>query len=124
MARTAITVNTGGRNTMFDMGVIASMGQAIDQANGMSVKPKDASKLVIFFYNSDGGGHVYTIKAGAYPPAESQTLGDLALASVATLHYGLINGLEGARFLQTDGNINIDFDASSAGRIYAIEMPA
>lgn len=127
MARTVLPIQVGARETITPLGTLAAPlggGTAIDQVNGMVVTPKRSHRLVLFIYNSAAGAHVYTIRAGIYPPAESMGQGDLVSASIPTVAFAIVTGLSGARFLQAGGAINIDFDAGTTGTIWAYEQPA
>jgi len=104
---------------------VTAGGIAIDQVNGMNILPvKRFHKLVIAIYNSKAGNIVTTIRKGIYPPAEDAGLGDLVLAGQVTVTFNFIAGLDGSRFMQNDGSVNIDWDAGATGVIWAFEAPA
>ena len=66
---------------------------------------------------------VATIVAGDNPPALSAGQGNLDITVPATSGDMTVAGLESARFLQSDGTVNIDLAASFAGKVYAIRVP-
>ena len=127
MARTKITVQSVAMNA----GAARATGTTADPTNGHYLAVADlypetvpvqrgARLLVLEVYNTDSADHNLTIKAGANPPAQRASLGDLVVlvAHSATIPF-IFGGLESARFLQADGTVNIDLAASFAGTIYA-----
>ena len=98
-------------------------GTTVDPTNGHVISGARFRKLLIRITNTNGTNRTCTIKAGAYPPAESAGLGDLVVTVPATTGDLLIGPLESARFSQANGDINIDLGASIAGIIAAIALP-
>lgn len=115
-------------------GLADPAGTAVDVANGMNIalastaipSQAGASHLVIRFDQTFAGAKNIIIRAGAAldtgnPPAFRQSLGDLKVpANAATVWVG---PLESARFTQTDGSINVDFDAGTTGTVTAFLLP-
>lgn len=64
---------------------------------------------------------VVTVKAGDNPPALSAGQGDLALSLAIGTHY--IGPLTSARFVQSDGTVNVDVATSANVTLAAIHMP-
>jgi hypothetical protein len=127
MARTAVPVTKLGRGTFGLGGTLAAPaggGVAIDQANGMKVSPKRLHKLALVIYNSKAGTIVTTVRKGVYPPAEDSGVGDLASAAQATVTFNFLTGLDGSRYAQANGDVNLDWDAGATGVVWAYEMPA
>lgn len=132
MARTNLPVNKLLANSA--TGLADPVGTAVDVANGMNIKlastaiPSDAgaAHLFIRYHATFAGAKNIIIRAGAAldtgnPPAFRQSLGDLTVpANNATVWVG---PLESARFTQTDGSINVDFDAGTTGDVTAFLLP-
>ena len=104
---------------------------AVDQTNGMNIVlastaiPSVATteNLILAVDNTAAGAHNFILRAGASnPPAFRSGLGDLTLAVGATTTL-YIGPFDYARFVQTDGSLNIDFSASFAGTIQALLVP-
>lgn len=126
MARTQIPLTTLTRN------VIANIpaGTAIDQANGMYIDlattaipvGPGAEDLILLVQTTNGANKTVTVKAGVgggstAGAAFHSLLGDLALTATAANGGGIIGGLESARFMQTNGQIYIDFQSGITGWI-------
>lgn len=119
MARDNVPVTDLSKNSMVDRGA----GVTIVVANGAEIQCNgDTRGLFIEVTNTNGTDRVLTIKAGDLPPALLAGQGDLALTIPATSGDKLIC-LEGARFVQDDGKILVDFAASFAGVIRAFRVP-
>jgi hypothetical protein len=119
MARTAVPVTKLAAN-----GSIANpAGTAVDPTNGHVISGARFRKLLIRVTNTNGTDRLATVKAGAYPPAESSGLGDLVVTVPATTGDVLIGPLESARFSQANGDILVNLGASIAGVIAAIALP-
>lgn len=120
MARTAVTVEALSRT-----GATSPSGTTADPTNGhvVDLAGYPLEEFVFRFTNTNGSNRVATIKAGANPPALSAGQGDLAITVPATSGDMTVAGLESARFLQSDGKINIDLEASFAGKVYAVRVP-
>ena len=119
MARTAVPVTKLSANSSITTGA----GTTADQPNGHIISGARFRKLFIRATNTNGSNRVLTVKAGVYPPALSQGLGDLAVTVPATTGDVLIGPLEGARFAQANGDLYIDLAASYAGAITAYALP-
>lgn len=123
--RDVITVTKVPRNTAVNLGSLAAPanGAAFTQSNGQTFSGiKRSSKFCLLVYNSKAGAIVITVKAGAYPPAEDAGLGDYSYTCPTTVFFTLIGPLDGSRFLQANGTINVDTDASATGTMWAFEM--
>lgn len=141
MSRDAITVNTlTGNGAITASNVYSHM----NHTNGANVQlpttavpaspVSDHLVLICTSASGDSTAHNFTIRAGvgggATPGAAFRSgLGDLVV-SVADGATKYVGPLEPARFLQTDGSINIDFDSAldyasstSHGSITALLVP-
>lgn len=106
-------------------------GTAVDQANGMNVvmttetipPSYDAERGVLLrVANTAASPFNVIVRAGAYPPAMRQFLGDLTV-SVTNATTKWIGPLDMARHAQSDDSINIDFGAGFTGTITAFVAP-
>lgn len=124
--RDIIVTNKLVRGGNLNLGSIAAPanGGAFTQANGQQFTVRRSSKFFLLVYNSKAGAIIVTIKAGVYPPATMQGLGDLALTIPTTVFFALLGPFEGARHQQADGSIWVDTDAGATGSMWAFETPA
>ncbi len=122
MPRTALTVVSLPVNgSVAD--VLASAGVAIDATNShvlATTSPLDS--YIIRINNTTGSTKVATIKAGANPPADAAGQGDLAV-SCTTGQVKFVGPLESARFIQGNGDLNIDIEAAMTGFITVFRVP-
>ncbi len=117
MARTAVAVE----QLLRDASVVQSAGTAIDVANGMSIDVgSQPGKYIIFVKNTFAGAKTVTFKAGVNPPAFRSGLGNLT-ESIAQNATGMFQ-LEGARFVQADGKVYLDFEAGTTGTVWAFKV--
>lgn len=126
MARTNLPVSNLTTN-----GKTAVSTTAIDQANGMNcalasnaIPAVSASEhLVLVVSNTAAAPHNFILRAGASnPPAFRAGLGDLTV-SVTNGTTAYIGPFDHARFVQSDGSLNIDFDAGTTGTVQALLVP-
>jgi len=112
MARTAVAIismNSAGSSVNPTL-------TAIDATNSHVITPDRAfRRLVLVAQNTFAGSKTLTIKAGAYPPAFRKFLGDLVIT--LTQNQWVYQQIDGSRFAQTDGTINIDVAAATTGTI-------
>lgn len=80
-------------------------------------------ELVLRFTNTNASNRTATIVAGDTPPALSAGQGNLVITVPATTGDMTVAGLESARFLQNDGTLQIDLEASYAGAVRAFRVP-
>lgn len=80
-------------------------------------------ELVLRFTNTNGSNRTATIVAGDTPPALSAGQGNLVITVPATTGDMTVAGLESARFIQSDGTLQIDLEASYAGAVRAFRVP-
>lgn len=119
MARDAISIVEPTLNAATAWGA----GTTITPANGGVVSPNGNTRgLFLRVTNTSGADRVVTLKAGANPPAFRSGLGDVAVTVPATSGDVLIP-LESARFVQSDGTIQVDFASSMTGKAYAVRLP-
>lgn len=128
MARTAVTVTewtTEASNAV----VLASAGVALDPTNGHVITPPadcDPRDLLVFVVHTTATEKDVTVKAGANPPAVRSGAGDLVVAlgdgSTASVNTFIPLG-GGSRFMQADGTIYVDVEASATGRIACFRVP-
>lgn len=120
MARTAVTVTTLTANAA----TTEPAGTTADPTNDHVINGVDASEqILIRFANTNGSDRVATVVAGDSPPALSAGQGNLDVTVPATTGVKWVGPLESARFLQSDGTINIDLAASFAGTVTAYKIP-
>ena len=117
MTRDALPIETSSLNT-----VDTAVGLTINTTNDAVITTGgDASSLVFFFDQTGATDGNITFKAGDNPPAFEAGLSDVTIVATA-LTRGWVT-IDPARFMQDDGTINIDFDATCAGKIYALRLP-
>lgn len=117
MARTAITLNTLTRNTQLE-----ATTTNVDTTNNHVLTADDAEKVLLVITNTTGSDKTCTVVAGDSPPAVRKGIGDLTFTVTNTETRYLM--IETARFLQSDGTINIDLQAGyTGGTITAIALP-
>lgn len=98
-------------------------GTTVVVANGAVINGvKDSSRVLVRLRNTDASPRVATFLAGDNPPALRAGVGNLEVTVPASTGDVLVV-LESARFLQSDGTIQVDFAASFAGTISAVRLP-
>lgn len=111
-------------------GVTAPTATAVDVANGMNIalastaipSGPSAWDLILVFNNTFAGAKSIIVRAGASnPPAFRSGKGDLTITNTTQVSY--VGPLEPARYLQSDGSINIDFTAATTGTVLALIRP-
>lgn len=119
MARTVLPTTT----TPTSAGA-APTATSIDPTNGhyIAASSTPLEELLIVVNNTFAGTKVVTIKAGGNPPALSAGQGDLAVTCAASTNGIPIGPLESARYLQSDGTLNIDCAASMTGTIVVYKL--
>lgn len=128
MARTNLPLST------FTSGAdLNDAGTTVDQANGMNIQlPSTAipvggstDRLILYVTNTAAATHVVTIRAGtSLPPAFEGGKGDVTTGNLtASTGTAFIGPFEPARFVQSDGSVNVDFDSGFTGKIWAILLP-
>lgn len=117
MARTAVTVTELTANTS----TADPAGNAVDPTNGHIVSGVPLEELMLEVDSTFAGAKNFTIKAGANPPADAAGQGDLVVALNAVV--GLIGPFSSARFIQADGSLWLDVEASATGTVKAIHVP-
>lgn len=123
MARTAITPVAAVKNGGVAMAT-AESATAVDQANGMTIANANPEKLMLRVTNTAGAAHGVIIRAGdSLYPAVLSGQGDLNVQVALTSGVAYVGPFDSARFLQSDGSLHIDFEASFAGKILAVELP-
>jgi hypothetical protein len=119
MARTDVPVVT-----LSTTGAATNAGTVADPTTDHVVTVNfPLEELVLRFTNTNGTDRVATIVAGDNPPALSAGQGNLDITVPATSGDMTVAGLESARFLQSDGTLNIDLAASYAGAVRAFRVP-
>lgn len=120
MTRDAVAIVAPTLNAATAMGA----GTTISATNDAVLSPGGSTQgLFLRITNTHGSDHTVTIPAGDNPPAFRASLGDLEITVPATSGDVLVP-LESARFVQSDGTINVDFETNHAGTIYAVRLPA
>ncbi len=127
MARTAVTITalTAEAQNAF---TLAAAGVAIDATNHHSVTVPagvDARELVLFFVHTTSSSKAATVKAGVNPPSVRTGTGDLTvtMGDGSTTAVLALVPLDGSRFMQSDGTINIDIASGMTGRIACFQIP-
>ena len=120
MARSAVPALQLNADAGVNVAAGANGSVTIDQPNGHTVTGIKRFSRVILEINASAGTTA-TVKAGAFPPAETG-LGDLVVTFSTTLPT-VIGPFTSARFAQSDGSINVDLAAAAAGTIRAYEIP-
>ncbi len=122
MARTAVPVQALALNVATT--VVPVVADTTNDHNVTGVGGR-SERVMLRIYNSDASTRIATIKAGDQYPAGSAgpeaLLGDLAISLATTVVTVVV--VESARFLQSDGTIDIDLAASFAGTIEAFKLP-
>lgn len=121
MARTAIHVTTLTANTA----VADPTDTVADTTNDHVLTPPTGAcleEIVLRITQTDASARVATIKAGDNPPADMAGQGDLT-KSMAQNEVWWVGPLTSARFLQSDGTVNVDLAASFAGSIEGFYIP-
>lgn len=125
MARTNLPLTTLTQ----DGGAVAPATTAVDVANGMNIALASSAipagpnplSLVIVFNQTFAGAKNIIIRAGANPPSFRKDKGDLQVSANAQVAY--VGPFDPARYLQTDGSLNVDFDAGTTGTVLALLLP-
>lgn len=119
MARDAIPIV----QSVINAGTAEGAGVAINPTNGGNIAIDGVTdRHLLIILNSFAGAKNVTIKAGIYPPAFRQGLGDLVIACPQSTQRQIIP-LESARFAQADGTINVDFEAAMTGTAFCVKLP-
>ena len=121
MARDEITITLGALDDSKSVNVANITKQAITAANGIKLKDAAGAKYEsIWLIVEASAAADVTVKAGnAYP---NNLLGDKTFKAKAGVTPFQI--ADYARFLNTDGSIDIDFETGFSGYIYAIGQRA
>jgi hypothetical protein len=98
-------------------GVVTGAGNNSVTTSGAGVMPEEIFLLVVTATATTN----LTIKAGAYPPALSSGQGDLVLSTV--VGSALLGPFTGARFLQSDGTMNIVSATPANTTVTAFRLP-
>lgn len=114
-------------NTALAAGSTADVaGTAIVAANTHTITPtKRLDKVIIRLVNTTATTKVFTLKAGDNPPAEASGQGDLTVSLTdgsTTPQVAYLSGLESARFLQSDGTIEVTVASGTTGFITAFQL--
>jgi len=103
--------------------VTAGQGTAIVAANTHVITPAGPlEEMVILVNNTFAGAKVFTVVAGDNPPADAAGLGALTV-SVAQDAVMAIGPLSSARFLQSNGTLQITVAAGTTGFIQPLQVP-
>ena len=134
MARTNLPLTS----LTFNSAVLNNAGTAIDASNGMNIAlpstgipaAAQADSLIIYVQNTTSSTKTVTVRAGANTtgnpnsPAFEAGKGDLVTGNLtASTGTAFIGPFETARFVQTDGSINLDFASGTTGTVWAVLMP-
>lgn len=115
-------------------GLADPAGTAVDVANGMNValassaipSAASADRLVIRFNQTFAGAKNIIIRAAGgvgagNPPGFRQGKGDLTVPANNAVVW--VGPFELARYVQTDGSINVDFSSGTTGTVTAFLLP-
>lgn len=114
MARDAVTVKEMSRDTA----IAEETGVDISATNGAAIAAGHTQDLLISIRNTTASEKDVTFKAGYGLQAG---MGDLVVACAAETSY--LIAVESARFIQTDGSLYLDFEASMTGTVCAYRTP-
>ena len=120
MARDEISIQLPVIETTDSAGVKVITTQAVTVANGITLKNAMGcmnNTLFIIVSNTANNDSTVTLKKGEKYP--NSMLGDLTL-TVTKSATTVIQIQDAARFVNSNGGINIDFGSNFAGTIYAI----
>lgn len=117
MARTAVALknmvkNAGTALTEVDLATCTASGAAV------STLTKD-DKFLLYVENTNANSATITIKASSFGIALGQ--GDLSVTAAQNTPVGIV--LEGQRFMQPDGTVNVDVTTAATGVISALDLP-
>ena len=122
MARTAVAYSAFTPNAS----TADPAGTTIDSTlvtNGVKVANAVPEETVIRITNTAGATKLITINAGDYPPALASGQGAITGTVGATTGVLWFGPFEGGRVLQSDGTMEVDFAASTAGTITVFRVP-
>lgn len=122
MANTTVHVTTLTLNAA----TAKPAGTAIVAANTHVITPtKRLGKVFLRFINTTASTKVWTVVAGDNPPADAAGQGnlDVSLTDGSTTAQETWVVVEGARFLQNDGTINVTVASGTTGTIEAFQLP-
>jgi hypothetical protein len=117
MARTAVPVTDLTAATS----VADPAGTTADPTNGHTITGVRPEVLVIRVKNTTGGALNAILRAGMFPLAASSGQGDLTV-SVGAGAIVFISPAESARYLQADGSISLDLQATFTGTVTAFKV--
>jgi len=132
MARTNLPLST------FTSGAdLNDAGTNVDQANGMNLAlasetipaANGSEDVILYVTNTAAATHTVTVRAGVGGGATAGAamrsgLGDFTTGNLtASTGAAFIGPFDSMRFAQSDGSINIDFDAGFTGKIWALRVP-
>jgi hypothetical protein len=117
MARTAVPVTDLTAATS----VADPAGTTADPTNGHTITGVRPEVLVIRVKNTTGGALNAILRAGTFPLAASSGQGDLTV-SVGAGAIVFISPAESARYLQADGSISLDLQATFTGTVTAFKV--
>lgn len=118
MARDAVTITEVAAGTPVDRGA----GTSINTSNGASIDcGGDTSDLLIIVTNTNTTpDHDLTVQAGdTNPPAIQNGVGDLVFNVNAAESWLVVDG---ARHVNADGKIYLDFESGFAGKVHAVRL--
>lgn len=127
MARTALPLT----NLVKDSGFLEVAGTTVDPTNGHYIDcGSQSGRVLIVVNNTFAGTKVVTIKAGANPPSQRASLGDITFTAQASAR-SYVGPVESGRVVQapggtdggTGGRIFVDLAASITGTIWAYLIP-
>jgi hypothetical protein len=117
MARTAVVVTDLTAATS----VADPAGTTADPTNGHTITGVRPEVLAIRVKNTTGGALNAILRAGTQPLAPASGQGDLTV-SVGAGAIVFISPAESARFLQSDGSVSLDLQATFAGTVTAFKV--
>jgi len=117
MARTAVTVTDLTTATS----VADPAGTTADATNGHTITGVRPEVLALRVKNTTAGALNAILRAGAQPLANASGQGDLTV-SVGAGATVFITPSESARFLQNDGSVSLDLQATFTGTVTAFKV--
>lgn len=122
MARTLVTHSPFSANNS----TADPAGTTIDSTlvtNGVKISGVNPEETVIRVANTAGATKVVTINAGNNPPAIAGGQGALTGTVAATTGVLWFGPFSGAKFMQSDGTLTVDFASGTTGAITVFRVP-
>lgn len=119
----SFTINSLSANSVISL----PTAQAVDTNGTVPINDVErADRIIVEVVNTDDAALTVLVKAGDYPPAQRAGLGDLSVALAATgggaTASRMIGPFESARFMQSDGRIDLTFTAATGSPAASVRV--